>query len=433
VPIARNIWGGEASVGLKKQHFGEDEIVIFDEALIQKRGDFWHFRMWLAGEAKYARVSLRTKNRDAATFKAKEFFHQIKANQAVGKTYFSLAAEKGVELYLEQRKMDVDAGLIVKGRLGTIRTHLQHWLDFIGLKTKLKELERTDCENYFHTRAQDSHKGTVSQSTIKNEQSTINALMEWLYRRNEVRIREFDFKKLPRVDISDEAIRRATFDRPEAIALQKVLFKYATEAAKDLNKPASVKGVITAYYLLIASITGLRTGEQRQLTWGDIRFDVVTKGDQEIGVVAITVRAETSKVRRRRQFYVQDDEFFDNLSKIMAPILGKKNVADCLIFSRDGTSMVKEHDILETFRWGVAEAGAEIKNADSRNLVPYSFRHYFITDCIKSGLTYARVAQICGTSVSQIEKTYYHIDKDVMITDALAGYFVSDDGVIVTT
>ncbi len=54
--------------------------------------------------------------------------------------------------------------------------------------------------------------------------------------------------------------------------------------------------------------------------------------------------------------------------------------------------MVKEQDILETFRLAVAEA--EIKNAESRNLVPYSFRHYFITDRIKSGLTYARVAQI---------------------------------------
>jgi hypothetical protein len=40
---------------------------------------------------------------------------------------------------------------------------------------------------------------------------------------------------------------------------------------------------------------------------------------------------------------------------------------------------------------------------------------------------------MCGTSVTQIEKTYFHIDTEVMISNALAGYFVSDDGVIVTT
>ncbi len=418
-------------MGIKKKHFTDDEVVIFDEALIQKRGEFWHFRMWLEGEGKYARLSLKTRNRHTAIDKAKLLFHQIKADQANGKTYFSLTADKGVELYIEQRKKDVDAKLIVKGRLGTIRTHLNHWLDFIGAKTKLKELERTDCENYFHARAQQRGKRSISQSTIKNEQSTINALMEWLWRRNEVMIREFDFKKLPRIDSSDEAIRRATFTREEVIEIQKQLFDYATEAAKDLSVPANVKKVVTAYYLLIASITGLRTGEQRQLKWGDVRFETVTKGEYEIDVVRITVRAETSKVRKRRQFYVQDDEFFENLLKIMSQVLRTKDYSDRLIFSTNGTSMIKEQDILETFKWAIEKA--ETDKAGTRKLVPYSFRHYFITDRIKSGLSYARVAQICGTSVTQIEKTYYHIDKDVMITDALASYFVSDDGVIVTT
>jgi integrase len=418
-------------MGLKKKNFADDEVVIFDEALIQKRGEFWHFRMWLEGEGKYARLSLKTRNRHTAIDKAKQLFHQIKADQANGKTYFSLTADRGVELYLEQRQKDVDAGLIVKGRLGTIRVHLNHWLDFIGPKTKLKELERTDCENYFHARTQERGKRSISQTTVKNEQSTINALMEWLWRRNEVLIREFDFKKLPRIDSNDEAIRRATFTRDEVTALQKQLFARATEAAQDLSVPANVKKVVTAYYLLISSITGLRTGEQRQLKWDDVRFETVPKGDDEIDVVRITVRAETSKVRQRRQFYVQDDEFFANLLNIMSQVLRTKDYSDKLIFSTNGTSMIKEHDILEAFKWAVE--AAEIDNADKRKLVPYSFRHYFITDRIKSGLSYQRVAQICGTSVTQIERTYYHIDKDVMITDALASYFVTDDGVIVTT
>ena len=206
-------------MGLKKKHFTDDEVVIFDEALIQKRGDYWHFRMWLEGEGKYARVSLRTRNREAAIGKGKDYFHQIKANQSAGKTYFSLTAQQGVDMYLEQRKKDVAAKLIVPGRLSTIRTHLMHWVEFIGPKTKLKELERTDCENYYAERSQDSHKGKISLTTVKNEQSTINAMIEWLYKRNEVTIREFDFKKLPRVDHSEEAIRRATFTREEVTDL----------------------------------------------------------------------------------------------------------------------------------------------------------------------------------------------------------------------
>jgi hypothetical protein len=193
-------------MGLKKKQFSDDEVVIFDEALIQKRGEFWHFRMWLAGENKYARVSLRTRNRAAAIEKGKEVFFEIKANQSKGKTYFSLTTQEGVAMYLEQRNRDVTAGLIVKGRYGTIRIHLNHWLDFIGAKAKLKELERTDCENYYHYRANESGKGGASPTTIKNEQSSINAMMEWLYKRNEVTIREFDFTPLRRIYIDEEAI-----------------------------------------------------------------------------------------------------------------------------------------------------------------------------------------------------------------------------------
>ena len=127
------------------------------------------------------------------------------AQQLAGKTYFSKTTKQGVEEYLKQRALDVEAELIVKGRYGTIKTHLEHWLDFIGRDTKLKELERTDCENYLHSRTKTKKKINVSQTTVANEQSTINAMLSWLYRRNETYIEAFDFKPLKRIDRGDEA------------------------------------------------------------------------------------------------------------------------------------------------------------------------------------------------------------------------------------
>lgn len=38
-----------------------------------------------------------------------------------------------------------------------------------------------------------------------------------------------------------------------------------------------------------------------------------------------------------------------------------------------------------------------------------------------------------STSIVQIEHTYFHIDTEIMISNARAGYFVSDDCVIVAT
>jgi len=31
---------------LKKSNFAEEEIPIFDEAIVYKRGGYWQFRMW---------------------------------------------------------------------------------------------------------------------------------------------------------------------------------------------------------------------------------------------------------------------------------------------------------------------------------------------------------------------------------------------------
>ena len=137
---------------LKKTAYADDEIPIFDEAVIYKRGDYWQMRMWLGKEKKYARFSLKTRNKDTAIDKAKKQYHILVGMEMAGKTYYSLTAKQGVQLYLEQRKKDIEVELITEGRWKTIYTHLQHWLKFIGKDTKLKELHRTDCENYFSER-----------------------------------------------------------------------------------------------------------------------------------------------------------------------------------------------------------------------------------------------------------------------------------------
>ena len=196
---------------LKKRTFADDEVAIFDEAVVYRRGDYWQMRMWLTKERKYARFSLKTRNRDTAIDKAKKHYHELMAHQLAGKTYFSKTTKQGVDEYLKQRERDADSGLIVRGRYGTIKTHLEHWLNFIGRDTKLKEMERTDCENYLHSRTKTKRSLNVSQTTVANEQSTINAMMAWLYRRNETYIDSFDFKPLKRIDRGDEALRRSTF------------------------------------------------------------------------------------------------------------------------------------------------------------------------------------------------------------------------------
>ena len=420
---------------LKKKTFSENEIVVFDDAVIYKRGDFWHFRIWLTNERKYARFSLKTRNQSLAIEKSKVHYHDLMSLQLQGKSYFSITTRVGVERYLEQRLKDCEAGLIVKGRYVTIKTHLDHWLDFIGRDTKLKELERTDCENYFHTRSKTKKNITISQSTILNEQATINAMISWLYKNKETYIEAFDFTKLRRIDRGDDALRRSIFTDEEIAEIVIQLEKQIAEGKKAIDEGNNITKVICSNYLLISIISGLRRGEQLQLRWQDIRNEALPiNGDQDNShsIAIITVREETSKVRKTRKFAVRDRGYFDDLFKLLQPRYIKANKGESsaphfgntLIFSANGITQITARAI--EYQFEKVLNLANVANRNTRDLVPYSFRHYFITQRINSGLHPIAVAEMCGTSAPQIEKTYYHTTHDKMISNALADYEYKD-------
>ncbi len=422
-------------MSLKKHSFNDDEEPIFDEAVIYKRGEYWQMRMWLVKEGKYARFSLKTRNKSTAIDKAKLHYHELKAGELAGKKYFSQTTKIGVERYLEQREKEVgQAAGIVVGRYRTIKTHLEHWLDFIGRDVKLKELERTDCENYFLERTKGKKKLQVSATTIANEQATINAMMKWLYKRNETYIDGFDFKKLPKTDKGEEANRRNTFTDAEVERIVAALDEYIKNAEKDLKGEGNVQKAVGGYYLGVSLISGLRRGEQLQLRWTDIDNDLGYRDEgRKNELVKIKVRGETSKVRQTRRFIVKDDaKYFEGLMKLQIKLfeLGKvseskrlNTLGDGLVFSTNGTTAITARAI--GYHFDKIIALAEVSSKD-RDLVPYSLRHYFITKRVNSNLPIASIAEMCGTSITQIEKTYYHTTEDKMVSNALADYEYKD-------
>ena len=135
-----------------KRQLRSSEIPIFDNAYIHQRGDYWQLHIWLEQEGKYARKSLRTRSQSTAVEQAKRLYMEISAAQLSGKTYFSLTVKQGITMYLSARERDVEQGLITRDRYITIRSQLTHWQEFIGRETRLKELDRCDCEDYFQYR-----------------------------------------------------------------------------------------------------------------------------------------------------------------------------------------------------------------------------------------------------------------------------------------
>lgn len=417
---------------LKKKSFQDDEEAIFEDAVIYKRGEYWQFRIWLNKERKYARFSLKTRNRSTAVDKAKLHYHELKAGELAGKRYFSLTTKMGVENYLAEREKEVGTHIVI-GRHRTIKTHLEHWLEYIGRDVKLKELERTDCENYFLERTKGKKALKVSQTTVANEQSSINALMKWLYKRGETFIDGFDFKKLPRIDTGDEANRRNSFTDKEVEQITTALRDYIKEAEHDIEGQGNIAKAVGGYYLGVSLITGLRRGEQLQLTWEDIEdIDHKQARGQGFDLIKISVRGATSKVRKTRKFVVKDEEkYFLGMMKLASKLhFGKVKESErqlklgCIpIFSQNGKNPITPRAIGYHFEKIIELAKI---NVQKRDLVPYSFRHYFITKRVNSNLPAAAIAEMCGTSITQIEKTYYHTTEEKMVSNALADYEYRD-------
>ena len=125
-------------------------------------------------------------------------------------------------------------------------------------------------------------------------------------------------------------------------------------------------------------------------------------------------------------------KYFEGLMKLQIKLfeLGKvseskrlSTLGDRLVFSTNGTAAITARAI--GYHFDKIMTLAEVSSKD-RDLVPYSFRHYFITKRVNSNLPIASIAEMCGTSITQIEKTYYHTTEDKMVSNALADYEYKD-------
>ncbi len=410
-------------MGGRKTEYKEDEIAIFEDACVYKRGDYWQFRHWLEKEKKYVRKSLRTRKRTEAVELGKELYLELFADMKQGKSYYSITSEKAAEKYLAARKHDCEMGLIAASRYKTLKSHLKHWVAFIDKNTKVKDLKRKDCEGYYEWRHAQAE-GDVKQKTVHGEQATINGMMKWLYRQNETSIDGFDFKKLKRIDDAGESVRRQTLTSEEYNRLIRTMRKLSPNTNNELKDLQSKWFKLTQMFVLIATNSGLRVGEQKQLRWEDVRVEEhKDKEGNTVKLARINVRAATSKVRKARTLLCRNGQYFERLKMSLGERTGKS-----LVFSIDGKREVNLRTLSKYFKTMLEAAG--IEDVAGRGIVLYSLRHFMITQRIMAGLSYRQVADMCGTSIMMIEKTYWHLNDEIRLTSALADYRRRNDGTI---
>jgi len=353
-----------------------------------------------------------------------------------GKIFFAISIKEGVQMYLEYRKQDVgiaDVG-IVEGRYRTIVTHLKHYLDYVNKDTKVSDLGINTLVHYVRENEETSYdkyrsKQKASTSTIRNEMATINACQRYLYDFKKVAsVPRFSLPKMPkrRYDVNEELVRRQTFEKEEYQQLIYAMRSYVGKKTNSLSDEEYLERELVRHWILFAANSGLRSGEQRQLKWFDLSIEVEGGGNvQEIRLAKMLIRKDTTKVRIPRTLYCRGGEYIERWQKLLRQY-GKS--AEGYVFSIEGD---KEFPKTNFHRhWKRVLRLTNIPTERQKELVPYSLRHYMITQRVMSGCKFSDIAYMCGTSVNQIEKTYYHLNEAMMKTTAMATYVKRDGKVI---
>jgi hypothetical protein len=93
-------------------------------------GGGWQFRCFISEEKKYVRKSLRTRDKETAIIRAEEEYFKIRTDLSAGRKIFGIKLSELIDAYIEYREKHVSVGVITKGRLGTIKSQMQHLLDY---------------------------------------------------------------------------------------------------------------------------------------------------------------------------------------------------------------------------------------------------------------------------------------------------------------
>ena len=94
-----------------------------------------------------------------------------------------------------------------------------------------------------------------------------------MYRQNETYIDGFDFKKLKIDGENEETVRRQTLTNEEYDGLIKTMRKLCSEK-NCKNEVELTWRKLTQMFALVATNSGLRVGEQKQLRWKDVQVEM---------------------------------------------------------------------------------------------------------------------------------------------------------------
>lgn len=372
----------------------------------------YQFRCWIPEEKKYYRKTLQTRHRAEAIKLGEEEMLGVLTKVKTGHKIFGLSWGELCEKFLEHTLERVQTGRITNGRYKTIKTQVhKHIVPFLHANLRVSEIDVNSFVDYgLHRRKKNPE---VQDVTIRNEYTTINAIIKWGFRR-----RYFPFEKcnVEEIRIVDPP-RRDTFTITEYETLYRKTRSWVAKA--DTEKERYYRQLIRDF-ILIKSNSLCRFGELRQIKWSMVK--VIKKNEKKF--MQIDLPKEICKNRKSRTVIARNGQYFERI-KEYSNFTGKDDWVFC---HQDRSEPVSKS---EFYRYWTKLMEFSGLGALDKNLSYYSLRHFGITARLYAGVNHYEVSKLAGTSVTHIETHYEHMEMEKMLESASKSFSMDKEGLIV--
>ena len=331
-----------------------------------------------------------------------------------------------MDRYLIEYEENLNAGIggYSKNILRNIRKSMDiYWRDYVGEEpiNNINENHLDGYEKYRRSywklgkrkkKGNYPYKEQIASSTLVGEINLFRQFLRWAAMKNLYQGQAYLFQYKTHENIKN---RREAFSLEEYRKLTRYLrskeYLNVGKIAKERGGKPDSRIVrhrhMMRCYILFMCNTGLRVGEARHLTWGDVSSTVNRMGER---VCIVELDQEQSKVRKGR---TRSSKVVGRLTawraleryKEFLQSIGEDTGNKRYIFSKpNGDSLA---DMREGFAAVCKEAGVP-KDKFGNKFVPYSCRHTYITFRLKYGknLSIHSLAKNCRTSVEMIEQQY---------------------------
>jgi integrase len=403
------------------------------------------FRAKIDGTKGYVRRSLKTSNPAEAMLFAERDYEELRVRHLGGFSLKIITVDAFFEEWMITQKMRLTdsrykwkqsvyeryvSGFMGKRNLTDLNKTIVdgYWdyrLNFWNSKEGKERIELNSKRSNAKTKSSHNVAKNPSFATLRAEASLINELLRVAVDKGHL-VRSIKISAQDALPKEDTRVQhRDTFTDEEWRVLTKNLYNYylCRGRWKDtrINSFHRFQRHMLRVFVLLSASTGLRTGECKNLRWSDFRVD--NDGDGK-DVLIVSVRGETSKVRRGRTAVAHSDNIIGVLDEYKeASQYTDDN--DLVFYSvRDTDAKPTPVDLSTQFKtflkrcpYKDREDGLRL-SVDNKARTLYSLRHYACVSRLRQGVDIYALATSMGTGVTQIRNFYgRHISGDAFIKE----------------